>query len=228
MSDKPKRLAPHDVEADVVDRGYLLRRAPAERSLRVSLAQMFNADERTTFDSRLATPGGQHRYLSCGKSQERASVIRADAHRHRPCLIDVDFIRDDRAILSSINWTVRRNERWVVLDPNRSGKTTLCHLESLYLHASHGTIDVLGRRLGQTDVRELRTHIGLTSAAIANMLRPNLRVTDVVVTGKNAALAPYWHSYTKVDRSKAMGLLARFGCESLVAAEFGTLSSGER
>lgn len=141
---------------------------------------------------------------------------------------DVDFIRDDRMILSQINWEVRSDERWVVLGPNGSGKTTLCRLASLYLHPSRGTIDVLGQRLGKTDVRELRTHLGFTSAALAAMLRPGLRVEDVVVTGKSAALAPYWHSYTDEERAKARQLLERFDCGKLGDAEFGTLSSGER
>ena len=143
-------------------------------------------------------------------------------------LTDIDFIRDGRTILSRINWEVRSNERWVVLGPNGSGKTTLCRMSSLYLHPSRGTIDVLGQRLGKTDVRELRTHLGFTSPALAAMLRPDLRVEDVVVTGKNAALAPYWHSYTEDERNRARQLLERFGCEDLGDAEFGTLSSGER
>ena len=90
------------------------------------------------------------------------------------------------------------------------------------------TVDVLGRRLGRTDTRELRTHIGFTSAALTGMLRPQLRVSDVVVTGKNAALAPWWHTYSDADRAKAGALLTRFGCGGLGEAQFGTLSSGER
>ena len=143
-------------------------------------------------------------------------------------LTDVDFIRNDRTILKKINWKVGSDERWVVLGPNGSGKTTLCRLASLYLHPSRGTIDVLGRRLGKTDVRELRTHLGFTSSALATMLRPDLLVEDVVVTGKNAALAPYWHMYTEGERHRARQLLARFGCEGLGDVAFGTLSSGER
>ena len=143
-------------------------------------------------------------------------------------LTGVDLVRGRRAILRDINWSVRRNERWAVLGPNGSGKTTLCRIASLYLHPTHGTVDVLGRRLGRTDTRELRTHIGFTSAALTGMLRPQLRVSDVVVTGKNAALAPWWHTYSDADRAKAGALLTRFGCGGLGEAQFGTLSSGER
>ena len=48
------------------------------------------------------------------------------------------------------------------------------------------------------------------------------------MTGKHAALAPYWHNYGDDDRERARQLLDRFGCERLVDAEFGNLSSGER
>ena len=64
--------------------------------------------------------------------------------------------------------------------------------------------------------------------AVERMMRPTLAVADAVVTGKNAALAPYWHTYTDDDREKAHRLLERFGAASLIDAEFGTLSSGER
>ena len=143
-------------------------------------------------------------------------------------LTDVDVVRGDRTILRDLTWQVRDHERWVVLGPNGSGKTTLCRLASLYLHPSRGSIDVLGRRLGRVDVRELRPHVGFTSSAVERMLRSNLAVSDVVVTGKYAALVPYWHTYTDDDHAKARRLLERFGCERVLESEFGTLSSGER
>ena len=143
-------------------------------------------------------------------------------------LSGVDLVREGRTILRRIDWRVRHGERWAVLGPNGSGKTTLLRVASLYLHPSRGAVDVLGQRLGRTDTRELRRHAQLTSAALADMLQPKLRAEDVVVTGKYAALAPWWHQYTAADRRKARALLDRFGCRALAGAAFGTLSSGER
>ena len=140
----------------------------------------------------------------------------------------VTLIRGDRQILDSICWQVRPTERWVILGPNGSGKTSLCRVASLYQHPTRGTVDLLGERLGRVDVRMLRSRLGFTSAALTDMLKPSLRVADVVVTGKFAALAPHWHRYTLDDRDKADRLLERFGCQRLGAARFGTLSSGER
>ena len=143
-------------------------------------------------------------------------------------LTGVNFIREEKSILHEINWEIKRHERWVILGPNGSGKTTLSRLAGLYLHPSQGTIDVLGRRLGQTDVRELRKHLGFTSTAIVKMVNSNLAASDVVVTGRTAALAPYWHTYTDADRKKAQRLLERFRCGHLLHSTFGSLSSGEQ
>ncbi len=141
---------------------------------------------------------------------------------------NVRLVRNGRAILDGIDWTIRRNERWIVLGRNGSGKTTVCRIASLYLHPSEGTVEVLGETLGRTDVRELRTRIGLASAALADMLRVNLPALDVVMTAKYGALAPCWHRYDETDRANARRLLARFACGPLAERPFGTLSSGER
>ena len=80
---------------------------------------------------------------------------------------------------------------------------------------------MLGRRLSRTSVRELRASLGLTSPALADMLRPTLQVADIVVSGLYADLAPWWHSYTGADRKRAHELLRRFGCENLEESPFG-------
>lgn len=140
----------------------------------------------------------------------------------------VSFRRGDRVILDNVDWIVGQGERWAVLGPNGSGKTTLCRVASLYQHPSDGRVEVLGEALGRTDVRELRRRIGLTSAALADMLRPTITSLDVVMTARHAALAPHWHVYTDQDRRKAEALLDRVGCGAFGARAFGTLSSGER
>ena len=137
-------------------------------------------------------------------------------------------VRSGRAFLDAVAWTVRPDERWIVLGRNGSGKTTLLRLASCYLHPTAGTVDVLGGRLGRVDVRTLRARIGLTSAALADQLRPTLDARDLVMTAKHAALEPWWHRYTGDDRRRAEALLDRLGVGGLAAREFGTLSSGER
>jgi iron complex transport system ATP-binding protein len=140
----------------------------------------------------------------------------------------VRLVRDDRAILDSVTWTVEQDQRWLVLGANGSGKTTLLRIASLYLHPSSGEVRVLGETLGQTDVRLLRRRIGIASAAMAAELRPELSATDIVMTAKYAALEPWWHQYTDDDRAKARECLARFQVDQFAERPIGTLSSGEQ
>ncbi len=140
----------------------------------------------------------------------------------------VGLVRDGRSILADISWEVRPDERWVVLGANGSGKTTLLRIASLWLHPSSGAVTVLGEALGRTDVRILRTRIGLASQAFADLLRADLRVLDAVVTAKHAALEPWWHSYRDDDFDHAITALDRVGVAHLAERTFGSLSSGER
>jgi iron complex transport system ATP-binding protein len=140
----------------------------------------------------------------------------------------VGVVRDGRRILDRVDWRVAPHERWVVLGANGSGKTTLLRVASLYLHPSEGSVTVLGGTLGRVDVRSLRARVGLASQAFADLLRPEVTVADVVMTGKHAALEPWWHTYDDADRDRAHGLLARLGVDGMDGHPFGTLSSGER
>jgi iron complex transport system ATP-binding protein len=140
----------------------------------------------------------------------------------------VGLVRDGRALLADVDWCVRPGERWVVLGRNGSGKTSLVRIASLYLHPSSGEVFVLGERLGRTDVRMLRTRIGLASSALAAQLRPELRALDVVRTARHAALEPWWHRYDAEDDERAMRCLERVGAGALAHRLLGTLSSGEQ
>jgi iron complex transport system ATP-binding protein len=140
----------------------------------------------------------------------------------------VSFERDGNVILSGIDWEVRRGDRWVLLGRNGSGKTSIVRIASLYEHPSSGTVDVLGERLGRTDVRILRTRIGLASPALADQIRPGLAARDVVMCGLHAALEPWWHAYDDHDRRRAIEMLDRMAVGHVADHSFGTLSSGER
>ncbi len=143
-------------------------------------------------------------------------------------LEDVTVRREGNVLLDSLQWTVRRGERWVVLGPNGSGKTTLLRVASLYLHPTAGEVHVLGQRLGRTDVRRLRARIGVASQALADQLRSDLTALDIVKTGRYAALEPWWHTYDEADLDRARDELARVGAADLAERRFATLSAGER
>jgi len=143
-------------------------------------------------------------------------------------LTGVSVIRDGTALVDGVDWSVGRGERWALLGPNGSGKTTLLRVASLYVHPSRGGVEVAGGQLGRTDVRALRTRIGLASPAFGDLLRPQLTATEVVMTARYAALEPWWHTYDDGDRARARSLLERFGVAHLADRPVATASSGER
>jgi len=136
--------------------------------------------------------------------------------------------RDGTRLLDGVSLQVGAGERWLVLGANGSGKTTLLRIAALYDHPTAGDVELLGERLGRTDVRVLRQRIGYVSAALGDQLRPGLRVLDVVRTARYAALEPWWHRYSADDDRRAMGCLERLGVDRFAERELGSLSSGER
>ncbi|WP_420620566.1 ABC transporter ATP-binding protein [Candidatus Poriferisocius sp.] len=140
----------------------------------------------------------------------------------------VGFTRDKRPILADVDWKVASDQRWVVLGANGSGKTSLLRIAALYEHPTTGSVEVLGQRLGEVDVRRLRHRVGFVSPALAQMLRPHLKAVDVVMTARHGALEPWWHDYTDDDRERAALLLEQLGAGGLGDRTIATLSSGER
>jgi iron complex transport system ATP-binding protein len=140
----------------------------------------------------------------------------------------VDLDRPGLSVLKAIRWEVHSEDRWVVLGPNGSGKTTMFELASGYLHPTRGTVDILGRRLGRVDVRRLRERIGLVSSSLVKKLVPDITAADVVVSGRRGALEPWWQEYTPLDWARARELLERAGFGGVADRPFRFLSDGER
>jgi iron complex transport system ATP-binding protein len=136
--------------------------------------------------------------------------------------------REGVPVLSGIDWRVAAGERWVVLGPNGSGKTTLLQVAAARLWPTSGTVEVLGSRLGEVDVRTLRPRVALVSGAVTRQLRADLPARDVVVSGLHGALETWWNRYTALDWEKADELLALGGVGDIGARPFGVISEGER
>jgi iron complex transport system ATP-binding protein len=143
-------------------------------------------------------------------------------------LADVSVLRDGARLLDRIDWSVQAGERWVVIGPNGAGKTTLLQVAAAALHPSSGVVELLGERIGEVDVFELRPRIGVTSAAFADKLPMRGRVLDVVLTSAYATTRRRGERYDDVDVERALGLLRFLGCDNLVDRRYGTLSEGER
>ncbi|MGL5830356.1 MAG: ABC transporter ATP-binding protein, partial [Angustibacter sp.] len=131
-------------------------------------------------------------------------------------------------LLADVTWQISEGERWVVLGPNGAGKSTLLNLAAARLHPTSGTLSLLGRPLGRTDVFDLRPRIGLAGATIAVRIPAAERVQDVVLTAAYAVTGRWTEQYGRVDTRRAETLLASVGIAGLADRTFGTLSEGER
>ncbi|WP_345611799.1 ABC transporter ATP-binding protein [Pseudonocardia adelaidensis] len=136
--------------------------------------------------------------------------------------------RGANTLLRDVDWTVELDERWVVLGPNGAGKTTLLRIAAAELHPTAGTVHVLGEQLGRVNVFELRTRIGLTSAALGLRVPNDETVRDVVVSAGWGVLGRWRERYDATDTGRADELLAAMGMRGFAAREYGTLSEGER
>src|ERR1700758_4355617 len=79
----------------------------------------------------------------------------------------VEIRRDAAVLLRNVDWTAHENERWILIGPNGAGKTTLLQVAATTLFPTQGTVEVLGEKLGEVDVFDLRPRIGITSASLA-------------------------------------------------------------
>ena len=141
---------------------------------------------------------------------------------------DVVVRRDGRDIVDHLNWSVEDDQRWVILGPNGAGKTTLLQLADTVMYPTSGEVDVLGERLGRTDVFELRPRIGFASSAMARRMPADERVIDAVMTAAFAVLGRWREDYEDIDERRALRVLAEWNLDHLADRTFGTLSDGEQ
>ena len=143
-------------------------------------------------------------------------------------LTRVSVVRPGKILLDNISWSVEVGERWVVLGPNGAGKSTLMQVVGATMFPSTGTADVLGFRLGEVDVFDLRTRIGHTGTSIADRIPPHETVRDAVMSAAYAVLGRWQEKYDDLDAVRAEQIMGELGITALADRTFGTLSEGER
>jgi iron complex transport system ATP-binding protein len=132
------------------------------------------------------------------------------------------------AAISEVSLSVRRHEVFGLIGPNGAGKTTLLQIAATLAFPSQGTVEILGEKMGEVDIFDLRPRIGLTSASIAEQVPPGEKVIDLVLTASYAILGRWKEEYDSADVTRAVELLDALGCAHLIRRRFATLSEGER
>jgi len=136
--------------------------------------------------------------------------------------------RDQSMLLKDVSWTVRDDESWVIVGPNGAGKTTLLQIVAGLILPTDGLAEVLGKRVEDADPDDLRSRVGISSAAVADQVPRGEKVIDLVMTAGYGILGRAGEEYDSFDVARAVQLLDAVGCAHLIRRRFGTLSEGER
>ncbi|MCE3201318.1 ABC transporter ATP-binding protein [Paenibacillus sonchi] len=135
--------------------------------------------------------------------------------------------REQSLILDDVSLEMKQGENWVILGRNGSGKTTLLEMMTGYLFPSKGSVEVLGYKYGQCDLREVRKEIGYIGPSLMEKLSLTDPVWEVVATGAYAFLR-FYQDIPRAVHDQAIRLLEDMNLGELAYHPFGTLSQGER
>ena len=140
---------------------------------------------------------------------------------------EVSWFQGKTLILNKISWEVKKHEHWAFIGLNGSGKTSLLNILCGYLYPSTGTLEVLGKPFGSSDLRELRKNIGLVSSSLQEQIPGQDTVLNILLSGLYASLGLYDQPAAK-DISKARTLLQQFDFLKFSHRTYATLSQGEK
>lgn len=145
-------------------------------------------------------------------------------------LSHISLVQHGRTLLKDVSWTVSSGQHWALLGPNGAGKTSLLNIIMGYQWPTSGTVEVLGRRFGQTDLRQLRTEIGWVSASLVDWLAGHHgkdSVREVVASGRFASIGLY-QAISPSLNAAVDEALELFALTAQAATPFRHLSQGER
>jgi iron complex transport system ATP-binding protein len=143
-------------------------------------------------------------------------------------LRSVGVRRGQSMLLREVSWTIRDNESWVIIGPNGAGKSTLLQVAAGLIAPTEGFAEILGEPVGEADLIELRSRVGIASASVADQIPRGEKVIDLVMTASYGILYRGGEDYDSLDLIRAVELIDAVGCAHLIRRQFGTLSEGER
>lgn len=139
----------------------------------------------------------------------------------------VQFIRQQNALLQDINWRIEAGEDWAVLGLNGAGKSLMLNMISGNLWPSSGKLTVLGEVFGETSIPDLTKRIGWVSQSLQERIHREEQAEYIVLSGKFASIGIY-QNYSEADMAEAKQLLISLGAKKLVGKVYQVLSQGEK
>lgn len=143
-------------------------------------------------------------------------------------LKNINFIRENKYILSSIHFSISENDNCVILGKNGSGKTSLINIIYGYMWPSSGEVIVLGKKFGEHPIRDVQKSIGiLQSGHQEDRIQRNLTVRDILATGLMNSIG-YYGSLNSKQESIVDAAIKENLWITNPEQLYSTLSSGEK
>lgn len=146
---------------------------------------------------------------------------------------NVSVQRNGRKILEGINLTVERDQHWVILGGNGSGKTSLLNVLMGYLTPTTGDVHMRRREDAVNSASQSwddwRKRIGFVSSSISQLIEPAETALEIVLSGRHA-MVNYWQhgDDNPAEIRAAEKVLEKVNASSLRDQSWSTMSQGER
>lgn len=139
----------------------------------------------------------------------------------------VRVVRGGTVVLSDVTWSMQRNERWVIMGANGSGKTSLLSVLTGLLVPTRGEIQLLGRVYGVDDWSHLKRVVSLVSSSVRQMVNDEELAVEVIASGLHGQIN-YWGRLKAEEISHAEKIGRSVGCAAVLGRPWAVLSQGER
>lgn len=145
---------------------------------------------------------------------------------------NVSVVREGKRILDDISWRVERDQHWVVVGGNGSGKTSILNVLMGYLTPTTGEVQMRGREDAVNSASQnwddWRKRIGFVSSSISQQIDLGETGLEIVLAGRHA-MVNYWQKTDDPKEIKAAEkCLEKVNCEYLRDQVWATMSQGER
>ncbi len=145
---------------------------------------------------------------------------------------NVSVVREGKQILDDISWRVERDQHWVVVGGNGSGKTSILNVLMGYLTPTSGEVQMRGREDAVNSASQSwddwRKRIGFVSSSISQQIELGETGLEIVLAGRHA-MVNYWQKTDDPNEIRAAEkCLEKVNCEYLRDQVWATMSQGER
>ena len=207
-----------------------------ESSLASLKSQLYSANKNSAVLQNTAANFGLEGDSNSGGNSSGASNSCADSnfgHGQNPPLVEMRGVNvgwEEKKVLVNLNWTLNKNESWLIRGPNGSGKTTFLELiTGDNMQVFSNDIKIFGARRGTGEtIWDIKKKLGIVSYRLHVEYRMvGASLLAVIVSGFKDSIGLY-EKATDVEIAAAKKWLELGGFKGREGESFNNLSYGEQ